>query len=113
MRSGIRAAVIAGLLAAASLTINATPQSESGEIQLQLARQFLADGRYQDLLEAFRRVFTARGLSQPRASVHIVPVAPADPEAASLYGDSLWAAGLFEEAEAQYRLALKSTPDLP
>ncbi len=29
-----------------------------------------------------------------------------------MYGDALWAAGLFEEAEDQYRLALKATPDL-
>ena len=61
MRSGIRAAAIAGLVVAASLTINAdvAPQSESGEIQLQLGRQFLADGRYQDALEAFQRALTA------------------------------------------------------
>ena len=135
MRSGIRAAVIAGLLAAASLTINAdvTPQSESGEIQLQLARQFLADGRYQDALEAFQRALTATVPADARATrtgivqaalrvaefdiarreaLQLVTGAPADPEAATLYGDALWAAGLFEEVEDQYRLALKATPDL-
>jgi len=135
MRSGIRAAAIAGLLAAASLTINAdvTPQSEAGEIQLQLARQFLADGRYQDALDAFQKALTATVPADARATrtgmiqaalrvaefdiarreaLQLVTGAPADPEAASLYGDALWAAGLFAESEDQYRLALKATPDL-
>jgi tetratricopeptide (TPR) repeat protein len=135
MRSGIRAAVIGGLMGAASVTINAdlTPQSESGEIQLQLARQFLADGRYHDALEAFQTALTATVPADARATrtgivqaalrvaefdvartaaLQLVKGAPADPEAATLYGDALWAAGLFEEAEDQYRLALKTTPDL-
>ena len=60
MRSGIRAAVVGALMVAASLTINAgAPQSESGEIQLQLARQFFADGRYLDALGAFQAALTA------------------------------------------------------
>ena len=59
MRSGIRAAVIGVLMVAASLTIKAgAPQSESGEIQLQLARQFFADGRYLDALGAFQAALT-------------------------------------------------------
>ncbi len=69
MQSGIRAAVIGGLMVAASLTINAlAPQSESGEIQLQLARQFLADGRYLDALEAFQAAQTAAVPADPRAA---------------------------------------------
>jgi Flp pilus assembly protein TadD len=117
MRSGIRAAAIGGLMVAASLTISAgTPQSESGEIQLQLARQFLADGRYQDALEAFQAALTATVPADGRATrtgivqaalrvaefdiarthaLQLVKVAPADPEAATLYGDALWASGLF------------------
>jgi tetratricopeptide (TPR) repeat protein len=135
MRIGIRTAAIAGLLVAASLTITAdvTPQSESGEIQLQLGRQFLADGRYQDALEAFQKALAATVPADGRATrtgivqaalrvaefdiarteaLQLVKVAPADPEAATLLGDALWAAGLFEEAEDQYRLALKATPNL-
>jgi tetratricopeptide (TPR) repeat protein len=134
MRIGIRPAAIAGLLVAASLTITAdTPQSESGEIQLQLGRQFLADGRYQDALEAFQKALAATVPADGRATrtgivqaalrvaefdiarteaLQLVKVAPADPEAATLLGDALWAAGLFEEAEDQYRLALKATPNL-
>ena len=30
-----------------------------------------------------------------------------------MYGDALWASGLFEEAEARYREALALTPELP
>src|SRR5262249_51121880 len=34
-----------------------------------------------------------------------------DASALALYGDALWASGLFEEAEARYREALAITPD--
>ena len=40
------------------------------------------------------------------------PASPEVPEALALYGDALWASGLFEEAEARYRDALASAPDL-
>jgi predicted aspartyl protease len=36
--------------------------------------------------------------------------APRDPEALSLYGDSLWAGGLFDEADGEYRDALGIAP---
>src|SRR5262245_42528134 len=135
MRSGICVAAIAGVVAAASLTINAglAAQSASGEIQLQLGRLFLADGRYQDALEAFQKALTATVPADARATrtgmvqaalrvaefdiaraeaQELVKAVPADPEAAVLYGDALWAAGLFEESEEQYRLALERSPDL-
>ena len=37
---------------------------------------------------------------------------PQRPEAMALYADALWASGLFQEAEAQYRDALAASPDL-
>ena len=36
--------------------------------------------------------------------------APADPEAQTLYGDALWATGLFDEADTAYRAALVWAP---
>src|SRR6476619_1869947 len=55
MRRGHSAASVAGVLAAASFTLyaQAGPQSQSAEIQRQLGSEFLAEGRYQDALEAF------------------------------------------------------------
>ena len=39
--------------------------------------------------------------------------APADPDALTLYGDALWASGLFDEAEEQYQQALSRAPEAP
>src|SRR6476660_7329809 len=57
MVRGIRAASVAGVLAAASFTLYAQsiPNSQSAEIQRQLGDEFLAEGRYHDALEAFQR----------------------------------------------------------
>ena len=38
-------------------------------------------------------------------------LAPSDPEAIALYGDALWSAGLFDEADRAYRDALAHAPD--
>ena len=40
------------------------------------------------------------------------PARRSRPTAIALYGDALWASGLFEEAEARYRDALSVAPDL-
>jgi tetratricopeptide (TPR) repeat protein len=135
MQRSIRAAAVAVMVASASYAIlaDATPQSQSGEIQLQLGNTFFADGRYQDALEAFKQALAATVPADARAArsgliqaalrmaefdlarteaARLVESAPADPEAAAIYGDALWAAGLFEEAEGQYRAAVKITPDL-
>src|SRR6266851_8344623 len=61
MQRGLRALTMSVLVAAASLAIHAdaTPQSQSGEIQLQLGHEFFAEGRYQDALQAYQRALTA------------------------------------------------------
>jgi tetratricopeptide (TPR) repeat protein len=135
MVRGIRAASVATVLAAASLTLyaQANPQSQSAEIQRQLGDEFLTEGRYQDALEAFQRAMTiARpddmrvvrsGLVQAALRVaefdlarseaeKLVAASPKSPEAIALYADALWASGLFEEAEARYRDTLAVAPDL-
>src|SRR5260370_32510534 len=48
-----------------------------------------------------------------REAETLVKEHPASPETLSLYGDALWAAGLFELAEIKYRDALPAHPDLP
>src|SRR6185436_20541831 len=42
----------------------------------------------------------------------LVKTNPGGPDVLSLYGDSLWASGLFEQAETKYRDALAKVPDL-
>jgi tetratricopeptide (TPR) repeat protein len=127
---GIRTVAIAGVLTAASFIIHAevTAQSESAEIQLQLGQQFLAEGRYQDAIQAFQRALIVVPAAPREARAGIVQaalrlgmfdharaqsaallqVAPRDPFALALAGDALWAAGLFQEAEAHYQQALAS-----
>ena len=42
----------------------------------------------------------------------LIRESPRAPESLALYGDALWASGLFEQAEAKYQEALAGTPEL-
>jgi tetratricopeptide (TPR) repeat protein len=135
MQTGLRAMTMSVLLGSASLGIHAaaTPQSQSGEIELQLGHEFFAEGRYLDALQAYQLALTASvpadareartGIVQAALRVAefdlarveadaLVKSAPLDPGTLALSADALWASGLFEEAEARYRDALSTTPDL-
>ena len=135
MTRGIRVVAVSAVVIAASLAIQAeAPQNHAVDIQLQLGRLLFEDGRYAESLEAYRkalmpgdatRVREARfGVIQSALRVAefdvarheadtLIKDAPGDPEAISLYADSRWAAGLFEEAEARYRDALAMAPAQP
>jgi Flp pilus assembly protein TadD/predicted aspartyl protease len=127
--------VLIGLVAAASLGLHAdaTPQSEIAEVQLQLANELFAEGRYSEALDAYQRSLAASDPSEtrrPRAGVitsalrvaefdlarteadALIETAPRDADALALHGDALWSAGLFEEAEARYGESLAVSPDL-
>jgi tetratricopeptide (TPR) repeat protein len=135
MVRGIRAASVAGVLAAASFTLyaQANPQSQSAEVERQLGDEFLTEGRYQDALDAFQRGLAVAGPDDQRAlrsglvqsalrvaefdlarteAEKLVAQSPKSPEAMALYADALWASGLFEEAEIRYRDTLAVAPDL-
>jgi tetratricopeptide (TPR) repeat protein len=135
MSSGFRAAAIVATITAASFSIRAdnSSQSQSAEIQIQLGHQFFADGRYQDALQAYQNALTVAspddvrevrgGIIQSALRVAdfdlarvqadaLVQAAPQDPSALTLSGDALWASGLFDEAEAQYKQALSTSPDI-
>jgi tetratricopeptide (TPR) repeat protein len=135
MVRGLRAASVAAVLAGASFTLyaQATPQSQSAEIQRQLGEEFLSEGRYQDALEAFQRALTIADQDEIRAvrsglvqsalrvaefdlarteAEKLVAASPRSPDAIALYADALWASGLFEEAETRYRDTLAVAPDL-
>src|SRR5262245_23484390 len=122
MYTGARAIAMAAVVAAASLVTSAdvTPQSQAGEIELQLGHEFFAEGRYSDALDAYQRALRASSPADPRATrtgliqaalriaefataraeaSTLLKSSPTDPRAMTLYADALWASGLFEEAE--------------
>src|SRR5215475_15746644 len=138
MQSGLRRTpvVTALIAAAASLAIHAdgTPPSQSTEIQLQLGSLLYSEGRYIESLEAYQNALKTTdtlALRSARAGViqsalrvaefdlarneaeALAKMAPRDPDAMTLYGDALWASGLFEEADVKYRAALALAPELP
>src|SRR5207247_1219296 len=118
MIGGIRAASIAALVAAASFSLYAdgSPQLQSAEVQRQLGNEFLAEGRYQDALDAFQRALAVAGPDEIRTArsgvvqsalrvaefdlarveaEKLVAASPKSPESLALYADALWASGLF------------------
>ncbi|HVH29972.1 MAG TPA: aspartyl protease family protein [Vicinamibacterales bacterium] len=134
--SGLRFALAASaVVVAVSLVTRAdgTPQSEAVEIQLQLGDVLFEEGRYRESLEAFQnavkvappdRLRRARGgviqsalriadfESARQHAESLIKESPRSPESIALYGDALWASGLFEQAEEKYKEALAVTPEL-
>jgi len=127
------AAIAAGVLLASLVIEAVTPQSHAGAVQLQLGDEFYAEGRYRDALDAYQKALAAVGPDDVRTARSgvvqsalrvaefdlarreaeaLVKSAPLAPQARALYGDALWAAGLFDEAEAQYKDALAASSDL-
>jgi Flp pilus assembly protein TadD/predicted aspartyl protease len=118
----------AAIVAAATLALSAEDRIETGdaELQFQLANLLFEETRYQEALQAFDRatraedpalalrarkgkVRTALRVAEfdlARSEAEMIRSAVAsDTEALTLYADSLWSVGLFDEAEAAYREA--------
>jgi len=135
MQSSFRAAVLAATVAATTLAIGAdqTLPSQAGEVQLLLANEFFAEGRFYDALDAYQKALKAPVPADARAARSgiiqsalrvaefdlarveaeaLVKASPLDPSALALSADALWASGLFDEAESRYRDALTEVPDL-
>lgn len=125
------AAVLAASLSLTFLHADTSPGSDFPSIQLQLGDQLTAETRYDEAIEAYKLALRApepslRRLARMglvRSTLRIASFAgaleeagllrkefPRDAEAIGLYGDSLWAAGLFDEAEQSYRDALAVQP---
>ncbi len=106
------------------------PPSATADIQLQLGDLLAGDARFRDAAEAYRRARANAGDDQAvrrraqaglalvllrtgdfaaaRAEAEQLAEAPgADAPGLSMYGDTLWALGLFDEAEHTYDAALK------
>jgi tetratricopeptide (TPR) repeat protein len=135
MTLSIRAVSTAAAVVAASLVIEAqtTYQWTAQQSQLQLADDLFAVGRYPDALDAYKRALAlavADDVRAARAGViqsalrtaqfdlaraeadELVASAPGAPDSLALSADTLWASGLFEEAEARYQEALGLDPNL-
>ena len=134
MQRVLRFALIpAALIAACTLGLRAAGAISSGdaELQIQLANLLIEETRYPEALGAFERatraddprlalrarkgkVKTALRLGEFRlareAGEALAADAPKDSEALTLYGDALWSAGLFDEADGEYRDAMAITP---
>jgi tetratricopeptide (TPR) repeat protein len=125
------------LTAAACAALMAGPQARSNddaELQLQLASLLFEETRFSEALEAYRHaigskdsdlalkarigfVRTALRIGQFQDAQHeaasLKAAAPRNPEALSAFADAGWSAGLFDEAEEAWRLALEIAPDSP
>ena len=133
MRLRDRAALTAclaalGFGAAGLLAADRVPASA----HLQLAERLYAEARLPEALESYRqavesdlpevRLTATSGIVRTlirmadfrqaqEAAANLETLAPDDPAAIALYGDALWSAGLFDEAEASYERALALDPN--
>lgn len=104
-----------------------------GAVQLQLAALLFEETRYAEALEAYRRAAqsTDSSVSIParvgvvisalrigefleaqREAASLKQAAPRNPDVMTVHADALWAAGSFDEAEAEYREALAVQPGM-
>jgi Flp pilus assembly protein TadD/predicted aspartyl protease len=127
-----RSSIIAlALLVGGSLAVRGASDSDP-DLQLQLATLLYDETRYQEALQAFDQATQA---SDPQIAVRarkgvvrtslkvaefarakrdaetLQTLAPKDPEAIALYGDALWSAGLFDEADRAYRDGMAMAPE--
>jgi Flp pilus assembly protein TadD/predicted aspartyl protease len=129
MRWTSRFVLCAAALVAGSLVLQAEDKITAGdaELQFQLGNLLSDETRFREALDAYDKAIQAEDKDlQVRARAGKVKTAlriaefdlaqkegellrasaPSDPEAMSLYADSLWSGGLFDEAEDAYRQAL-------
>ena len=123
-------ACAAALLVGCSLVLKADIGGDA-DLQLQLGTLLYDETRYQEALVAFTeatksddaRVAVAARKGTVRTALKVAEFARArqegeallklageDPEALTLNADALWSAGLFDEAEHEYRASVERTP---
>src|SRR5438552_300752 len=136
MRWTLRFVLCAAAIVAGSLVLQADDKITAGdaELQFQLGNLLSDETRFREALDAYdRAIQTDDHDLQVRARAGKVKTAlriaefdlaqtegellrasaPADPEALSLYADSLWSGGLFDEADDVYRQALSINKESP
>jgi predicted aspartyl protease len=127
------ATAIAILAAAATLNAQRRATPMEARSQQERADRFFGEARYEDAYRQYVRVLEARypDLIVPavkgmvRSALRLSSFQAAlreattlkrisnDEEAFTLYGDALWGGGLFDEAEAAYRVAYEKFPASP
>jgi len=138
MRGTVRGLTAAAMAAAlvAGLTLVGQARglvpSQAADVEIQIARKLFAQGdfpaalvlfreaeKYAPELDQRRRALTgivrsalrvARFGLAMRTGAELASLQPQDGDAVALYGDALWASGLFPEAEQQYRHAMELNP---
>ncbi|HEV3216190.1 MAG TPA: aspartyl protease family protein [Vicinamibacterales bacterium] len=126
------AVVLAACLSLSPVTSAISP--DAAEIQLQMAKLLFNDGRYIEAFDAFEQMKTAEDPRVRREALRgsvtsalrlgdfshayddaqiLIRSASHDSDAVSLYGDSLWAVGRFEESEKAFQDALALAPGNP
>jgi tetratricopeptide (TPR) repeat protein len=129
MRWTLCLVLCAAALVAGTLVIHADDKIAAGnaELQFQLGNLLTEETRFREALDAYNRalqtddhdlqvraragkVKTALRIAEfdlaQKEGELLRAAAPGDPEALALYADSLWSAGLFDEADEVYRGAL-------
>jgi Flp pilus assembly protein TadD/predicted aspartyl protease len=127
------AAVVVSLMAGGALALTAqqTLSGTDAELQFQLASLLYDETRYQEALGAFTDAIRTKdpGIAlrarkgKVRTAIKVAEFdlareeaqllraqAPMDAEAVTLLGDSMWSAGLFDEADRSYTDALSLAP---
>jgi tetratricopeptide (TPR) repeat protein/predicted aspartyl protease len=121
------------LLALGAVSADAPPDSAAGEIQLQLGDLLFAETRYEEALRAYERAAKVSGDTplEIRARTGVVrcalriaefgtamreatelrDLAARDSEAVALFGDAVWSAGQFDQAEEAFIEAVKLNPE--
>lgn len=115
-----------------SVVLGGQPSTD-GAVHLQLADLLFEDTRYGEALEAYRRAARSSDTSvsiparvgvvisalrigafaeAQREAVSLKQAAPRNPDVMTVHADALWAAGSFDEAEAEYRDALAQKPGM-
>jgi tetratricopeptide (TPR) repeat protein len=126
-----RCALVVAACAALLVTPHATTTRDDSELQFQLASLLFEETRFAEALDAYRKatgaadtglalrarvglIRTALRIGQfheaQREATSLRRLAPRDPEALSVFGDAVWSAGLFDEAEDAWREALAIAP---
>ncbi len=132
MPIGRRVALVA-MAAALAVGAEGRRSTNDAELQFQLATILFDETRFEEALEAFRK---ATDSDDPRLAVRarmgmvksalrigdfaqaqreatsLREKAPRDPEALATHADALWSAGLFDEADREWRDALALEPEL-
>src|SRR4051812_8620508 len=130
MRSTCLAAALSTVLAAPLILTAQVARSATADIELQLGDLLSAEARFHDAVDPYRRALAVAGddLSLRRRAQaglalallrtgdyagarteaqQLVDSDTGNGRALALFADTLWASGLFDEAEAAYEIALK------